>query len=76
MPSNLSFADVYSNYLHHKLIYEWDKLGIRRQALLACKTQDEMDRLLDRWNIADAADKIADAVRSIPRERPRLFGIF
>lgn len=65
-------------YFSAKIQYELAKSDFRYKQLSACKTQEERDKLLDRWNIADAAERIADAIKSQPRyiERSKFLGIF
>lgn len=55
-----------------------DQLFFRQEDLKLCKTEEQRERLKDRWAIEDAADRIASAIShaSIMSHRPRIFGIF
>ena len=63
------------NYL--KIKYDMDKIMIIRPAQLElCKTQEERDRLEDRWAMEDGLEDIADAIRYSGRSTSRFLGIF
>lgn len=48
----------------------------RSKQLKECKTQEERDRLQDRWAVGDAAEKIASAVRRASLRSNSFFGLF
>ena len=60
-----------------KIKYDMDKIMIIRPAQLElCKTQEERDRLEDRWAMEDGLEDIADAIRYSERSTSRFLGIF
>ena len=59
-----------------KLQQELDKIYFRNIELNNCKTQEEKNILLDRWNIHDSAEMIANSIRSSNRMCPRFLGIY
>ena len=51
-------------------------LFFRPLELEMCKTQEERERLKDRWAIKDAAEEISNAIRSTSYSRHKFLGIF
>ena len=77
MPMPMNLAAMYD--LEHKVLLQLaiELHEYREKTLENCKTQEEKDKWLDRWAIGDAAEKVADAVRSANRfPRSRFLGIF
>ncbi len=62
----------YTFYISNKL----DQMFLRDLELERCKTDEQKERLKDRWVIEDSAERIADAIHSVSRNKPRLFGLF
>lgn len=53
-----------------------DRVFFRTEELSMCETQEERDKLQNRWAILDSAEEISDAIRSSSMSRSRFLGIF
>ncbi len=76
LPTQKGLAELHTELFELKMRNLEDKLFFREKEIEG-KTPEEIERIKDRWAIADAADTISEAISSRPHyEQPKFLGIF